>query len=233
MIRSRTLLPFALLALASLGAAQNLTYRVDGAVTETVLIDSTGSPIADEFTTGTPIELTFSYDPDAAVAAQIDAFEAIYDAPFAVRGRIGNRAFSANASFVQVIDDVAELAGGATGDALQFRVDPIFAEDFDTVTDATITEANPFETTNERLTYFFVQFGRVGGAAFSGTDLPGSLDLSRFDSNRFFFDYYNQTGGTTTDVFGSVASVTPVPEPATMAALGLGALALLRRRRSR
>lgn len=232
MIRSRFFLPLGLLALASFGAAQTLSYSVTGSVTNTELSGTTTSPIADEFAAGTPIELSFSYDPSAPVAEQFDAFGAAYDAPFAVTGRIGGRAFSANASLIQVVDDVADLGTGTsatTGDAFQFRIDPQFEDP--EITDQTITEANPFTNSTQRLEFFYVQFGKTGGTAFTGTALPSTLDFSQFDNNNFFFSYFDGTSDQTI-VNGSVSSVTPVPEPASMLALGLGGLALLRRRRA-
>ena len=230
----RALLPLALVLLVPISQAQLVTYRVSGAVSESETSDGGGapldpSPVETEFSAGTPIELTFSYDAGAPVAQTFGANEALYDAPFAVTGRIGTRTFSANASLIDVVDNTGTFPGGA-GDLLQFRIDPLFSRDFTTVTDANIIEDNPFQNTALRLDYFFVQFARTGGGAFAGTGLPPSIDLATYDSNLFFFDYFDGAN-TETTVLGSVASVTPVPEPATLAALGLGAAALLRRRR--
>ena len=231
---SRLLVPLIVLAVVPFAQAQTRFYEARGAVTSATTQDVGGnalpaSTVQQEYLTGTPIALRFAYDPAAPVAAA-STNEAIYDAPFAVTGTIGNRRFSANASLVNVIDDTASFPGG-TGDLLQFRIDPILSRDYNGVTDANIAEANPFTTSTLRLDYFFVQFGRRGGGAFSGTSLPNSIDLAQYDANLFFFDYYDGAN-TETTVRGNVASVTPVPEPATLAALGLGAAALLRRRRA-
>ena len=69
-------------------------------------------------------------------------------------------------------------------------------------------------------------FTDVGTSAFSATLTPGTYTfVTTGYSNGNFGSFSNSILGPGT--------ITPTPEPATMAALGLGAFALLRRRRSR
>ena len=232
-----TLSFFCLLIGSALAAPVTNTFQgsVRSATTANVLDGSAQPPSSAEleYVAGTPISLTFTYDPEAPVAlTYFDRPQSLYDAPFRVSGLIGGRAFSANAGLVSVLDGPFP---GQAADLLQLVVFPSFAREVSALTQQTITETAPFSD-GFRLDSFSVTFSKSDGSAYSSTALPSNINFAEFDEGRFFFSYLNPAYGPSqvpaeTQVFGS--AVAPVPEPATLIALGVGAATLSRRRKTR
>lgn len=71
-----------------------------------------------------------------------------------------------------------------------------------------------------------------GALIFSGTDIPFALNGASTGIDTFQFESFNDAAGSSNDFALMDNFVTAVPEPGSMALLGLGGLALLRRRRA-
>jgi len=83
--------------------------------------------------------------------------------------------------------------------------------------------------------YNFTKFGieltDSTGAVFNSDALPTSLDLSAFDSVRFCFAGYKNGFSDWFHAEAQITKLTLIPEPCSVVLLGLGSIALLRRRR--
>lgn len=97
-------------------------------------------------------------------------------------------------------------------------------------------EINIFDASNalvDRLTFSDVNIpGSIRTAGISGNALP--VDLGTNNVINWFLSASGDSLGSyfsTTQDLGNPGSYAPVPEPATLAALGLGAMALIRRKR--
>ena len=236
----RTLIASAATLLSVVGSAQVQTFQLDGTVASASTRSILGQNLpASEVQQGIPIgsdfSFTFSYDQSQPIHDQyLDVTE--YDTPLAFSGSLGNRTFTGTALLTMVRDN---LPGDGEDQLFLFVSELIYANSTE-YTPQIITENNPFPGSDYYLNRFEIRLTDSTGTAFSGGALPSTLDLSSFDSTSFGVSYHdiNVVSDPSDDVStafgGSISSVTQinaVPEPASVAALGLGAAALLRRRR--
>ena len=80
-------------------------------------------------------------------------------------------------------------------------------------------------------TYYGVDLTDSTGMVFNNDDLPMSFDLAQFDSSMLVIAGYKLPNWDWFYVGGEITNMTLIPEPATLLLLGLGGLALLRKRK--
>lgn len=226
--------------LSAIGSAQVQTFQLDGTVatanTRSILGQNLSpSEVQQGIPVGSDFSFTFSYNQSQPIHDQYLAVTE-YDAPFALSGKLGDRTFTGTASLIMLNDNLP----GEGDDQFYLFISELVYGNSTEYSPQVITENNPFPGSDYYLNRFEIKLTDSTGTAFSGGALPSTLSFSSFDSTSFNVSYHdrNSVSDESDDVstefsgaFNSVRQINAVPEPATMAALALGASALLRRRR--
>lgn len=212
-ILRRTLLVTALLlAAARASDAASITFAFEGYITDV----AAGNPTS----VGDTFNGSFTYDPDTS-PTHTEPGEAYYDGLLSLELTIG--AWSGSATAPANVAPPARPIG-LIYDAPLVR-DVLFVQD-------------RFDTSTTHLGFslesLFLGFLDSTRSAFSSPVLPGTLDLSAFDSTRVGINWSGAAAGDDDGVITHLARVDVVPEPPVLGlACATGLITLLRRRRRR